>query len=160
MPKTRTEFWREKFRKNVERDARNQRELQELGWKVIVLWECEIRREPGGVVTELAKTILTTDDTDSTDGRRVTAEGAEGRGRDGAFAYPLPSKGDVLRAAEVRRKAKYRARERGGGYTSGHPPARAPGSGGGNPQSPHSGRTAGPRARAGRRARARPGAPC
>lgn len=42
-PKTRTEFWSDKFRKNVERDARQQRELQEMGWRVLIVWECELR---------------------------------------------------------------------------------------------------------------------
>ncbi|MBG31356.1 MAG: very short patch repair endonuclease [Opitutae bacterium] len=42
MPATRVNFWREKFERNVSRDLRNQAELQDLGWRVIVLWECEI----------------------------------------------------------------------------------------------------------------------
>ncbi|MDF1741815.1 MAG: DNA mismatch endonuclease Vsr [Verrucomicrobiales bacterium] len=40
-PKTRTEWWQAKFDSNVERDKRNQKELRKLGWKVIVVWECE-----------------------------------------------------------------------------------------------------------------------
>jgi len=36
-------FWREKFRKNVETDKRNYQGLSELGWKVIVIWECETK---------------------------------------------------------------------------------------------------------------------
>ena len=42
-PKTRVEFWSDKFRKNVERDARQQRELREMGWRVLIVWECELR---------------------------------------------------------------------------------------------------------------------
>jgi DNA mismatch endonuclease (patch repair protein) len=42
MPATNVEFWKEKFRRNVERDKTNIRELEKLGWKMIVLWECEI----------------------------------------------------------------------------------------------------------------------
>tara|TARA_B100000035_G_scaffold181604_1_gene154995 strand:+ start:2680 stop:3126 length:447 start_codon:yes stop_codon:yes gene_type:complete len=42
-PKTRVEFWSDKFRKNVERDARQQQQLREMGWTVIVVWECELR---------------------------------------------------------------------------------------------------------------------
>jgi len=44
-PSTNTEFWEEKFRKNVERDAKNREALETLGWKVIVIWECEIKNE-------------------------------------------------------------------------------------------------------------------
>lgn len=43
LPKTRAEWWRAKLLRNVERDERNLRELQNLGWDVLVLWECEIR---------------------------------------------------------------------------------------------------------------------
>jgi DNA mismatch endonuclease (patch repair protein) len=42
-PGTRTEFWQAKFNANVERDARLIRALHELGWRSLVIWECEIR---------------------------------------------------------------------------------------------------------------------
>ena len=42
-PKTRTSFWEEKFQKNVVRDRVNMTDLAELGWDVIVVWECETR---------------------------------------------------------------------------------------------------------------------
>ena len=41
MPKSRPEFWQNKFDTNVERDRRVKRELKKLGWRVIVIWECE-----------------------------------------------------------------------------------------------------------------------
>ena len=44
-PATRVEFWQEKFRKNVERDARNQQDLTHQGWNVVIVWECELRDE-------------------------------------------------------------------------------------------------------------------
>ena len=40
-PVTRTSFWNDKFRKNVERDRANLKALRELGWSVMVVWECE-----------------------------------------------------------------------------------------------------------------------
>jgi DNA mismatch endonuclease, patch repair protein len=40
-PKTRRKFWREKFEGNIERDRTVQRKLRKLGWKVVVVWECE-----------------------------------------------------------------------------------------------------------------------
>src|SRR5215216_2292637 len=43
FPKTHVEFWRNKFEKNIERDQRKINELQEQGWKVLVLWECKIK---------------------------------------------------------------------------------------------------------------------
>lgn len=44
-PKTRTEFWLEKFDKNVKNDQLKQEKPRELGWKVIVIWECEIKKD-------------------------------------------------------------------------------------------------------------------
>lgn len=41
-PKSRTKFWVSKLTKNKERDEENQRILNELGWKVIIIWECEV----------------------------------------------------------------------------------------------------------------------
>lgn len=41
-PKSRVEFWREKFRDNVARDRRSAKALTTAGWKVHVLWTCEI----------------------------------------------------------------------------------------------------------------------
>lgn len=42
-PKTRRRFWREKIGGNIKRDRRNDRALQSLGWRVITIWECEVR---------------------------------------------------------------------------------------------------------------------
>ena len=41
-PRSNTAFWDEKFKKNLERDIRNQQLLKDLGWHPIVIWECEI----------------------------------------------------------------------------------------------------------------------
>ena len=42
-PKSRVEFWTKKFKQNVTRDRRNRTALQNLGWRVAVIWECETR---------------------------------------------------------------------------------------------------------------------
>ncbi|MDZ5454433.1 DNA mismatch endonuclease Vsr [Labrys sp. ZIDIC5] len=44
-PKTRVEFWCDKFAKNVERDRKAVARLQDLGWRVMTIWECEISEE-------------------------------------------------------------------------------------------------------------------
>ena len=41
-PKSNTQFWKEKFEKNILRDARATIELQALGWRVLVVWECDL----------------------------------------------------------------------------------------------------------------------
>lgn len=43
FPQTNTRFWEAKLAGNMDRDARNMEELARLGWKVIVVWECELK---------------------------------------------------------------------------------------------------------------------
>lgn len=43
MPKTNTEFWEKKISRNIERDKEEQKKLAEMGWHVIVIWECELK---------------------------------------------------------------------------------------------------------------------
>lgn len=45
LPSTRPEFWSAKLDGNVERDHRNVRLLEEMGWKVVIVWECELQDE-------------------------------------------------------------------------------------------------------------------
>lgn len=42
-PKSNIDYWTNKFSKNVNNDARNKTALESLGWKVIIVWECETR---------------------------------------------------------------------------------------------------------------------
>lgn len=44
MPKSNVEFWEKKLYGNKERDERNQKELEAMGWKVITVWECELKK--------------------------------------------------------------------------------------------------------------------
>jgi DNA mismatch endonuclease, patch repair protein len=46
VSKTNTAFWSRKLAGNVARDARQQQELRDLGWDVLVLWECETQLLP------------------------------------------------------------------------------------------------------------------
>jgi DNA mismatch endonuclease (patch repair protein) len=54
-PATRRRFWTEKFGQNVERDARNLKELEALGWRVWIVWECEIRKDCEHAVDRVAR---------------------------------------------------------------------------------------------------------
>jgi len=45
MPASRQEFWANKLSENVARDQYQIATLQELGWKVLVVWECELRHD-------------------------------------------------------------------------------------------------------------------
>lgn len=42
IPKTNSQFWYDKISKNKERDKRVLNELEQAGWKVLVIWECRI----------------------------------------------------------------------------------------------------------------------
>ena len=53
MPKTNEEFWSNKLQKNVERDLKNYEALKELGWNVIVIWECQLRNDKGNALEYL-----------------------------------------------------------------------------------------------------------
>lgn len=53
MPKTRTEFWKKKFEQNTDNDARHKRQLEEMGFKVITIWECEIEKDFDGTMEKL-----------------------------------------------------------------------------------------------------------
>ena len=44
-PSTNKEYWERKIYNNVERDHTNKEQLQSLGWKVLEIWECELKRK-------------------------------------------------------------------------------------------------------------------
>lgn len=45
MPENHKEFWAEKLLKNKERDEKKKRQLEQMGWNVIVVWECQLKGE-------------------------------------------------------------------------------------------------------------------
>ena len=45
LPKTNTEFWENKIQRNINRDRKNIIELESMGWRTLVVWECEIRKK-------------------------------------------------------------------------------------------------------------------
>lgn len=45
LPKSNVEYWVVKFGRNVERDERNLARLEELGWTVHVVWECQLKKK-------------------------------------------------------------------------------------------------------------------
>lgn len=58
-PKSNVEFWTKKFEYNKERDLKNYRSLEGLGWRVLIIWECEIRHGDQTIALDnLAKEII------------------------------------------------------------------------------------------------------
>ena len=45
MPKSNTAYWQEKIHKNIERDTITYQALTQLGWNVIIVWECDLKKD-------------------------------------------------------------------------------------------------------------------
>lgn len=56
-PKSRVDFWETKFRNNVQRDSQVREELERLGWKAMIIWECEVA-DPEKVAEVLKRITL------------------------------------------------------------------------------------------------------
>lgn len=44
VQKTRVEYWNEKFQRNIKNDLLHKQELESMGWKVITVWECQLKK--------------------------------------------------------------------------------------------------------------------
>lgn len=53
VPETRREFWKQKLERNEERDRKNKRKLEEQGWTVLTVWECELQEQPEDTIERL-----------------------------------------------------------------------------------------------------------
>ena len=51
-PKTRQEFWNKKFTENINRDNLNQANLSLKGWKIIIIWECQLKGDIKKLIRE------------------------------------------------------------------------------------------------------------
>lgn len=60
MPRSpeRRDYWREKLNGNVRRDQRNEAALNDIGWRFLVIWECETKDLDG--LAEKVRTFLDT----------------------------------------------------------------------------------------------------
>ena len=55
-PKSHRRFWAEKFRRNVANDRKHLGQLHRLGWRVVVVWECQLKR-PDWVLAKIEKAL-------------------------------------------------------------------------------------------------------
>lgn len=58
MPKTRVDYWKPKLEMNRKRDVASASALEEMGWKVMVVWECEISTEDPSELLERLVSFL------------------------------------------------------------------------------------------------------
>ena len=57
-PKENYDYWKTKIERNVERDARNLEALQDAGWQVLTVWECETPKGRRDTLESKLKTFL------------------------------------------------------------------------------------------------------
>jgi len=55
-PKSRIEFWKNKFKENIKRDKKKQAELKNDGWRIMIIWECELL-DPEKLQTRISETL-------------------------------------------------------------------------------------------------------
>ncbi len=55
LPKRNREYWVSKFERNKRRDRRIRRELESMGWRVMEVWEHELREDPSGIRKEIQR---------------------------------------------------------------------------------------------------------
>jgi DNA mismatch endonuclease (patch repair protein) len=60
-PRTRHEFWSKKFSSTIERDRIQHEQLEQAGWRVLVVWECELRQDAESVLVRLTEQIMQKD---------------------------------------------------------------------------------------------------
>lgn len=53
LPKANADFWQRKFTRNKERDLRKKQELEAIGWHVVEIWECEIKKDIDNCVNKI-----------------------------------------------------------------------------------------------------------
>ena len=57
LPKSNVEFWKNKFERNIERDRHKAIELNGMGWTVITVWECQIKKDVHSVVDTIVQVL-------------------------------------------------------------------------------------------------------
>ncbi|MCX6346083.1 MAG: DNA mismatch endonuclease Vsr [Armatimonadetes bacterium] len=58
MPTANYEYWEKKFSENIDRDTRKERELRQLGWRIIIVWQCETATKRLGLLADRLKAEL------------------------------------------------------------------------------------------------------
>ena len=45
MPKTRVGYWEDKFNRNIKNDILHKKHLEDMGWRVLTIWECQLKKD-------------------------------------------------------------------------------------------------------------------
>lgn len=57
-PKSNTDYWNKKFQRNVENDNKHYKELKQMGWHIIILWECDLKDNFEETMQQVVNTLL------------------------------------------------------------------------------------------------------
>lgn len=129
-PKKNTEYWEAKFARNTERDAENVRKLEEMGWRVHVIWECQLKKNAidatmadllPELAAELGKELAETPDASET-GQQSNADPATAKRH---FMYVIEcADGSLYTGYSPDVQARFAAHQAGTGakYTRGRGP--------------------------------------
>ena len=99
MPMSNREFWRNKFAATIKRDSRVLRELHALGWRTMIVWECQLERDTLPAVNRVAKWLLSSRSTQA----------------------PLPVMADAISRSALIRRAADRVKSRTIRYSTHEP---------------------------------------
>ena len=58
-PSSNSEYWQQKFRRNIENDIRHSQELSDLGWNIITIWECELKKSFDDTMSRVIENLNT-----------------------------------------------------------------------------------------------------
>ncbi len=58
IPKSNTDFWIAKLNHNVDNDNKHKQQLENMGWKVITVWECEIEKDIDAVIRKITDALI------------------------------------------------------------------------------------------------------
>ena len=58
LPKSNTDYWREKFERNKARDKMKELKLRDAGWTVITIWECEIKQDVNHCIGRIEEALM------------------------------------------------------------------------------------------------------
>ena len=57
IPKSNVDYWKLKLERNVQNDKKHYKELEKEGWRVIVLWECELKKDFDAIMEKIIESF-------------------------------------------------------------------------------------------------------
>ena len=57
LPKSNVDYWKEKLEKNVENDSYHIQQIKDMGWNVIIIWECELKKDFEGTMSGIIEQL-------------------------------------------------------------------------------------------------------